>query len=108
MPDRRVSEVAASAAEKTQAVKRKGPTQVGGATFLPIEHRRAIGRAFHRERRSVQQLAITNGIGRLVVEDAVRIRLNALESDLDAALSRVRTLESIVRAGNVSMLRRAA
>lgn len=74
MPDRRisVSEPAALAAEKTQTIHRKGPERATAARFLPLDQRRGMYKAFHEYGRSVEQIAASSRVPRLLVQDVLR------------------------------------
>ncbi len=93
MPDRSisVSEVAAMPAETSQPIRRKGQTRATAARFLPIDQRRGIYRAFHDNGRSVEQIAASSRIPRLLVQDVLR-------TGRDEEIGRKRQLELIRRA----------
>ncbi len=92
MPDRSISIVSAGAVApgKSQTIARKGPTRATAAQFLPIDQRRGIYRAFHDAGRSVEQIAASSRIPRLVQD--------VLRRGRDEEIGRQRQMDLIRRA----------
>lgn len=93
MPDRRISVIGAAvpSAETSQPIRRKGQTRATAARFLPVDQRRGIYRAFHDNGRSVEQIAASSRIPRLLVQDVLR-------TGRDEEIGRQRQLQLIRRA----------
>lgn len=93
MPDRRISIIGAAAlsAQTSQPVARKGQTRANAAQFLPLDQRKGIYRAFHDNGRSVEQIAASSRIPRLLVQDVLR-------RGRDEEIGRARALQMIRRA----------